>query len=270
MPNKENSFVLLFDYDSMLYKAAYRICSISDIRGWISKGKSKEWMTTEIINLTLNRVSQMDTHIFEEIEDTGIHIESVEYFLTTCKNSARKKAYPEYKANRKRRKDNLGFWVSKVRAELLKIGGFAVHDEFEADDLIKDRAVELGEGNYVVCSPDKDLKQIPGIRFDYWRTPSKQNEKGQYIQNRCRGLDIMTEHESDIFYYTQLLTGDSGDNIKGIPGFGPVKAKKILSDSVDYEETVKEEYIKYFGEKEGIRQFELHKLLIGLGINHRP
>ena len=89
-----NSFTVLFDYDSLVYMSVYKICSISDIRGWFEKGKTKSWMEQEILNLALNRLSQMDTQIFEEIESTGIKIDDVKYFLTACKKSIRKKESP--------------------------------------------------------------------------------------------------------------------------------------------------------------------------------
>ena len=271
-----NSFTVLFDYDSLIYKSVHKICSISDIRGWFKDGKTKAWMENEIVNLSLNRLSQMDTQIFQDIEDTGINIDAVEYFLTACYNSIRKKESPIYKANRKKNKKNR--WVNVVRRELLKMDGFIVNEFWEADDLIADRAVELGEGNYIVCSPDKDLKQIPGIRFDYYR-PILKNEDGTYptdengfrIAQPCRGLDIMTKEEANKFLAIQLLMGDSGDGVKGIPKIGEKKAAKIIEDvkPKDYRKTVLSEYVKYFGKDEGQKQFDLHLLLLGLGIEHR-
>ncbi len=46
-------------------------------------------------------------------------------------------------------------------------------------------------------------------------------------------------------FYTQLLTGDTSDNIKGIAGIGPVKAKKALAECFTEQEmfsTVREMY----------------------------
>jgi len=268
----DNSFTVLFDFDSMIYKAVHKIVNIKTIRSWFADGKSKAWMKIEIINLTINRVDQMSNNILMDIELTDIQIESVEYFLTTCSKSIRKAASPIYKANRKKNK-----WVSLVRQELLKMEGFIYHDEYEADDLIKERAVEIGVDNYVICSVDKDLKQIEGIHFDYWRPVLKNpdgslqvNEYGHRIIAPCRGLDIITAKQANHFFWKQMLMGDSGDNIKGIPRIGKVKAEKILSDSVNHEETVKEKYVNHFGEEEGRIQFDLHRLLIGLGIENRP
>jgi 5'-3' exonuclease len=45
-----------------------------------------------------------------------------------------------------------------------------------------------------------------------------------------------------------MLTGDSTDGIKGVPGIGKVKAAKILSTSKNYKLSVIEAYQKYFKE----------------------
>jgi 5'-3' exonuclease len=47
------------------------------------------------------------------------------------------------------------------------------------------------------------------------------------------------------FFYTQLLTGDTADNIKGVKGIGPKKADKILDGLVaeaDLYKAVEEHY----------------------------
>jgi len=46
------------------------------------------------------------------------------------------------------------------------------------------------------------------------------------------------------FFHEQLLTGDSVDNIPGVEGIGPVKAKKILKDKnlIEQFESILETY----------------------------
>ena len=43
----------------------------------------------------------------------------------------------------------------------------------------------------------------------------------------------MTDSEGTKFFYTQLLTGDTADNIPGVQGIGPKKADKILEGLED-------------------------------------
>ncbi len=127
-------------------------------------------------------------------------------------------------------------------------------DEWEADDLIHDRAIELGQNGCIVISIDKDLKQIPGIHFDFYRKPSKEvDQLGQRIQNEMKGLKIVTESEAAYNFWYQMLVGDGSDNVKGIKGIGPKRAEKILYDLHgclsgfdDYKETILSEYKRVY------------------------
>lgn len=61
---------------------------------------------------------------------------------------------------------------------------------------------------------DKDLNQLPGHHYN------PVTDERYYV----------TEFEGLKSFYTQLLTGDRTDNIKGLDRIGPVKAAKILKD----------------------------------------
>jgi 5'-3' exonuclease len=66
----------------------------------------------------------------------------------------------------------------------------------------------------IICTTDKDLNMIPGWHYNF------QKDEKYWVDG----------DEADLFFYKQLLTGDSVDNIKGIKGIGPVKAEKLLQD----------------------------------------
>lgn len=66
----------------------------------------------------------------------------------------------------------------------------------------------------VICSIDKDLDMIPGWHYNF-------------VKDR---LYFVTEEEGIRWFYTQMLTGDTIDNIKGVHGIGPKKAEKLLAD----------------------------------------
>ena len=84
----------------------------------------------------------------------------------------------------------------------------------EADDLIAKEAARL-DYHACVASIDKDMLQIPCWHF-----------------NIVRGDYLKVEPYGGIkFFYTQILTGDTADNIVGLWKVGPVKAKKILEDA---------------------------------------
>ena len=57
------------------------------------------------------------------------------------------------------------------------------------------------------------------------------------LQIPCRHFNFnkkewttVDEWSGNKFFYTQILTGDAADNIKGIYGIGPVKAKRLLAE----------------------------------------
>ena len=87
----------------------------------------------------------------------------------------------------------------------------------EADDILSIRAHELGFDNAVIITIDKDLRQIPCWHYNWQKkTPPEK----------------VSEDDARRSFYTQLLTGDSIDNIKGCPGIGPAKARTILNGLV--------------------------------------
>lgn len=89
----------------------------------------------------------------------------------------------------------------------------------EADDLIAIEATRLGH-DACVASIDKDMLQIPCWHFNI--------VKGTY--------EKVTPDGGMKFFYTQILTGDTADNIKGLFRVGPKKAEKILDGAVSEEE----------------------------------
>jgi 5'-3' exonuclease len=100
-------------------------------------------------------------------------------------------------------------------------------NDMEADDLLyiwRNEALERGE-TPIIASIDKDLLCISGKHYRFPR--GNLYEQG----SRDPSLIIDVDEESALRnYYTQLLTGDSTDNIPGLPQVGAVRAKAILSD----------------------------------------
>lgn len=110
-----------------------------------------------------------------------------------------------------------------TRDQLIKHWGAEVVDGQEADDAIGIKATEL-KGDCTIVSIDKDLLMIPATHFNFvkkeWTEVSP--EQGIYA------------------FYKQLLTGDTVDNIQGVPGIGPKKAEKAYEGCT----TEKELYLK--------------------------
>lgn len=93
----------------------------------------------------------------------------------------------------------------------------------EADDEVSIQAWEMWREwhgtppTYVVASIDKDLDQIPGWHYDYMKHVF-------YFQD----LD-----EARKQLWTQILAGDSGDNVPGCYGIGPSGAEEKVQEYLD-------------------------------------
>ena len=99
-----------------------------------------------------------------------------------------------------------------ARQHLIDKWGAVVSQGEEADDLIGIASVQGHPETTVVCTIDKDMMQLPCWFFNFVKNEWKLN----------------SVDEGNKFFYTQILTGDAADNIKGIHRVGPVKAGKIL------------------------------------------
>ncbi len=260
----------LIDYDSLIYQSVYKVVSIQEIKQFFAQQKSREWMEKEIVDRSINRLCNMGDGLMTEIErsnefkENGFDISFCEYFITP-RLSIRKHLFNEYKANRDVKINTMTKWANKVRKYLLDSNFATVKLGFEADDLIADRAKELGQSECIIISLDKDLLQIAGIHFNFYRKPSKEKDAfGNRIKNECKGLIIVNEKEAEYNFWLQMLTGDQTDNVKGIKGIGKVKAAKILESSDNFEQTVIDTYKNIYGET-WLNEFEKNHLFLYLG-----
>ena len=67
---------------------------------------------------------------------------------------------------------------------------------------------------------DKDLQQIAGKHYN--------------IDKPDQGITEVTSHQATLFFYTQVLTGDTTDGYSGCPGVGPKSAAKILEGATTH------------------------------------
>lgn len=115
---------------------------------------------------------------------------------------------------------------------------FTIH-YIEADDAVIMEYCERPRDS-IMIHIDKDLDQKDGMHYNY--------KKDEFY--------YMEEHDAALNFYTQLLTGDKIDNIKGLSenapkrGIGPATAEKILHECTTDKEmfqAVHERYVKKYG-----------------------
>jgi DNA polymerase-1 len=130
-------------------------------------------------------------------------------FFSSPKNF-RKKIYPNYKGHRNRKKPcgykRLLNWCGDNYTTI-------VVDNLEADDAIGIYATDPIEYGceHIICSPDKDMKQIPGLLYDL-----------------TNPVIEITKEMGDRWHLIQTMSGDQTDGYAGAPGIGIKRADAIF------------------------------------------
>ena len=149
--------------------------------------------------------------------------------LTT---SYRNEIYPEYKANREPAPEELKrqFQWARSIAENMGLRCFA-DPRYEADDLIGTLAEHWRARGHPISlvSSDKDLAQLVREGDQWWDFSRNQKLGAPQIQQK---FGVMPEQIADYL----ALTGDSVDNIPGVPGVGPKSASALLQHFGDLDE----------------------------------
>lgn len=153
-----------------------------------------------------------------------------------------------YKGTRKNEKP---YHYRNLTAYALGVYDVRIANGLEADDLIGiEQYSRLERRDTIICTRDKDLRMIPGLHYG-WEC-GKQGEFGpieyddigtiQLVRNKS-GPKIVGGGKA--FFFSQLLTGDTVDNIGGLPRVGPVTAYGHLAGCTteqEYSARVQEYY----------------------------
>ena len=119
----------------------------------------------------------------------------------------------------------------------------------EGDDVLGILATQF-PGEYIVCSLDKDLNQIPGWHYNW---------------GKDFPVYYVTPEEGDLFFYRQTLTGDTQDGYKGCPKIGKQKALKLLpqgeSQSTYWDIVVEQYELKGLTEADALQQARCARIL---------
>jgi len=141
--------------------------------------------------------------------------------LTT---SYRNEIYPAYKANREPAPQELKrqFLWARAIAQAMGINCFA-DPHYEADDLIGTLAKHWRGRGHPIClvSSDKDLAQLVGDGDQWWDFARNLKLNAAQIEQK---FGVAPGQVADFL----ALTGDSVDNIPGVPGVGPKSASALL------------------------------------------
>jgi len=188
--------------------------SIYIFRAWFS-------MSDEFVNASgepTNAVYGFSGFLCSLLEQT-----SAEYVAIAF--DERNEIYPEYKANRDPAPPDLKRQFSWARSVAEAMGLQCFSDpRYEADDLIGTLAGHWRERGHSICvvTSDKDLAQLVGENDYWWDYSRNQKLNARQLTEK---FGVMPEQMADFL----ALTGDSVDNIPGVPGIGPKSASALLS-----------------------------------------
>ncbi|BCH53002.1 DNA polymerase I [Agrobacterium vitis] len=141
----------------------------------------------------------------------------------------RKDLYPDYKANRSAPPEDLVPQFGLIRQATRAFNLPCIETEgFEADDIIATyaRAAEAIGADVTIVSSDKDLMQLVTANVHMY---DSMKDKQIGIPDVIEKWGVPPEKMIDL----QSLTGDSTDNIPGIPGIGPKTAAQLLEEYGD-------------------------------------
>ena len=201
--------VVLVDADSLVWSSCYRQKESPDDDGYHNLEDAKA------------KFDEVFTSIINRIEDDYI-IDKVITFSGAIGNF-RKQISSKYKANRvdAAKPPILNEMHEYVKEAYDSISGKGV----ETDDMVATYWTTLsntfGRDEVLIVTIDKDYKQLPCLIYDY-------HYKKQCYYN-------ITESDARDFFYTQMICGDSADNVNYCKGYGPAYCKKAFKGLVsDY------------------------------------
>jgi 5'-3' exonuclease len=142
------------------------------------------------------------------------------------KNNFRYKIYPQYKGKRPQKHPI----IDVLNQYLVENFGAIESHNAESDDYAFSYSQHPKfKGRTIICSVDKDMLQIPGLHYDY--------QKNKFIN--------ISEEEGNYNLAIQMIMGDSADNVVGLKGYGPVKAKKLISIGMSRYQMIRIIYKEY-------------------------
>jgi len=164
----------------------------------------------------------VERELYNIASDLGCFDDSILFFSDSI--NFRKSIDPAYKGHRNRKKP-CGYKrvINKLKEEYHVV----MMPTLEADDAMGIYATK--EDGHIICSPDKDMRQIPGELYDFTQEVSTITPEGGYQ-----------------WHLIQTLAGDQTDGYAGVPGIGIKRAVTLFEKDGYTWDTV----VKAFAEKD--------------------
>jgi len=227
----EMNRLVLVDIDGMIYLAGYageqrsydtvmedsagnlhtmRFDSVSDIKFFLDSNKDFEMIDKELcitplpveysLRVVKNKLTEIQSRYGKNmrvyVKGNGVNFRDVVYTVQ------------KYKGNRKTAKP---YHYDSIVDYMITYWDAITVDGKEVDDQLALDAKESSKP-VVICSPDKDLDQIPGLHWNYTKAVEYE----------------VDPEEAQRFFWEQCLSGDNADNILGVWKIGQKTAQKMV------------------------------------------
>jgi len=229
----------LIDGSAYLYRAYHAIRSLSNATGF---------PTNAIFGFT-----RMLLKLMEERTPPYVGM-----FFDAKGPTFRHAVYADYKANRPPMPDDLAMQIPPVktvteafRIPVIEMGGY------EADDLIGTTACQAAAAGFdvTIVTGDKDFVQLLTERITIW-DPMKDKDIG--MQDIAAANGVSPPQMIDVMAFS----GDTADNVPGVPGIGPKTALKLIQSYASLEGVYAHiEEIKGTKQRENLLAFKDQALL---------
>lgn len=197
----------------------------------------------------------LDLRIANIMEET----KSDSYCLFLSKGKSFRNDVAQTKVYKGTRKEHKPYHFKNLTAYIKGLKTNMVASNIEADDLmciIQTQEMKQNKDATIICSRDKDLRQMNGWVYS-WEL-GRQPGFGPYFVHPPGWLKLDRSGKvaklvgvGDMFFWAQMLMGDTVDNIGAVKGVGPVGAYELLCTAKTIEDAkmiVVDQYMRRHGD----------------------
>lgn len=203
--------VFLFDGTSLAYRAFFAIKGLSTSKGFPTNA------VYGFVRIFLKFFKELKPNYVAVAFDAG-------------RKTFRSELSKDYKANRRPTPDDFKLQLPYIK-RFLKCLGVKVLEKpgYEADDILGTLAEKLSaqKVNVVIITPDKDMRQLVKENVTVVAISNRTGSSKTYdLETFRREYGVEPYQLPDVFG----LSGDSVDNIPGVPGIGEKTALKLIKE----------------------------------------
>jgi hypothetical protein len=201
--------VLLIDADVLIYMAALNVEVATQWNEWL-------WTLHADFNAGVDRLEELLNDMQEELKADRMVMALSSYTEPNWRNSV----LPSYKQHRKNARRPI-IW-RPLREYIEEKHETFMRPTLEGDDVLGILLThpKLVKGEKIVVSIDKDMNTLPGLHLNHTRAVETQNWEGT--------VRAISAADADRFHLVQTIAGDSTDGYPGAPGWGMIRAERLL------------------------------------------